>query len=242
MRLRWLISGLLVSSVALCVAPAPAHSVLVAPTPRDNSDSNKDPSGPCGPKRYATQPQTRVAPGDPVVVRWTETVDHPGCFVVDLARANDAAWEQLVVVTHATQGTAPRDYQTTVALPADLACDECTIRVRQIMLAAETPDCPPANVANGATYYSCANVRTTEIPDAGAAPDAGADDASLAWDGDRGGHNPEGSADRETPASSSGCATAPGGSASGGALLAVVLVLGSVRRRSERRRRDSTMT
>lgn len=138
-----------------------AHTVTVTPTSRDGSDSHKDPSGPCGVARSVPpQPQATYAPGQTLHVEWTETVSHPGCFVVDFSAAGDADFQVLGVKSHAAAaGGTPRSWSLDVTLPST-PCDDCTLRVRQLMLGADLTDaqCPPATVASGSTYYSCANV------------------------------------------------------------------------------------
>ena len=138
-----------------------AHTLVVTPTSRDGSDSHKDPNGPCGVARTVPpQPQASYAPGQTLHVEWTETVSHPGCFVVDFSATGDTDFQVLGVKSHAgAAGGTPRPWNLDVTLPST-PCDDCTLRVRQLMLGADLTDaqCPPASVATGSTYYSCANV------------------------------------------------------------------------------------
>ena len=53
------------ATLALASGSASAHSVLTAPLPRDDSDSHKDPNGPCGVSRVESQPVTPLQPGAP---------------------------------------------------------------------------------------------------------------------------------------------------------------------------------
>jgi hypothetical protein len=203
-------------------APVMGHSLLVLPKPRDMQDGYKDPprappgtGAPCGVMRAATQPQTTYVAGQPLHVQWSETITHPGCFVIDFASANDASFQVLGVKSHSTAaGGTPRPWSLDVTLPS-APCAACTLRLRQLMLAADVPEsqCPPATIPLGATYYSCSNVTLTGTGTAGA-PDGGTADARA----DAGGPGRGGSSsDGATPASSGG---APGSTATGGSTVA----------------------
>ena len=165
--------------LTLWPAAATAHAVLTSPLPRDDSDEHKDPNGPCGVARAASQPTTAspLAAGSDFTLTWKETVDHPGCFVVDFAAAGDADWQTLATVAHSRTGDTPRPYSTQVKLP-NISCSDCTLRVRQIMLNEEPATgaaCPPADILPGQTYYSCANVALaggTQSSDKADTPDA----------------------------------------------------------------------
>src|SRR6185312_14940 len=56
-------------------------------------------------------------------------------------------------------GGTPRSWSLAVVLPS-VTCATCTLRLRQLMLAADVTEaqCPPNPIPAGATYYSCANV------------------------------------------------------------------------------------
>ncbi len=192
------------------------HSLLVVPQPRDQQDGYKDPprappgtGAPCGVMRMAppTQPQTTFAAGQKLNVQWKETINHPGCFVVDFANASDTGFTILGVKSHAgAVGAMPRSWNVDVVLPS-APCPACTLRLRQLMLTADVPDamCPPATIPAGDTYYSCSNVILTGA-DAGTADvGGGAVDGATASGGamGRGG------------AMGSGGSTGSGGSGSG---------------------------
>jgi hypothetical protein len=165
---------------------ADAHALLIAPSPRDQSDAHKDPTGPCGVTRSTTEPVRQLTPGASFNVMWNETVNHPGCFVIDFSAAGDANFQVLATVAHNTSAPTPRPYAQMVTLPA-APCAACTLRVRQIMLSAEPAAgaaCPPATLPTGSTYYTCANVVLgTGAVDPGS-PDAGVADASAERAGD----------------------------------------------------------
>jgi len=191
--------GVLVASPWLA-ATAQAHALLVAPQPRDQQDGYKDPprtppgtGAPCGISRMVpSQPETSYTAGQPLHVTWKETINHPGCFVIDFANANDTNFQILGVKSHAGgSATLPRSWSLDVVLPST-PCTACTLRMRQLMLAADLTDsqCPPATIASGDTYYSCANV-ILKAGDGGvgdaATSDGGGKDASAGATGGRGG-------------------------------------------------------
>jgi MYXO-CTERM domain-containing protein len=124
------------------------------------------------------------AGGATITVKWAETVNHPGCFEIDISAANDTGWVSLGTMKHSTAGRTPRAYSTTVKLPDGMTCDKCTLRVRQYMLKAEPPTCPPPMVPPDSTYYQCANV----VLKGGSAPgpDAGAPDSNPGTGGSMG--------------------------------------------------------
>jgi hypothetical protein len=177
-----LLARVLAATLALATGSASAHSVLTAPLPRDDSDSHKDPNGPCGVSRLESQPVTPLKPGSQLTVTWNETINHPGCFVVDFATAGDLGWQTLATLPHSAAGTTPRPYAAMVTLPS-APCSDCTLRVRQIMLGAELAPgaaCPPPNLDSGLTYYSCANlVLGDSTTTGGGATDATASDGSC---------------------------------------------------------------
>ena len=154
-------SRVLAASLSSWVAPSLvlAHTRLDYPPARDMRDDHKDSNGgaPCGIARTSAQPLTMLAPGAPVDVKWTETVDHPGCFLIDFSSAGDANFQMLANVKHVATGGTPRAYTKAVTVPTN-PCTACTLRVRQVMLANETTVCPPATIPTDVTYYACGNV------------------------------------------------------------------------------------
>lgn len=155
-------------------ATAHGHARLKNPTPRDNRDGYKDmtPPGtgaPCGITRTAAQPSSNLTPGATVTVTWEETVNHPGCFVLDFSAANDGNFQVIGRKSHMNapapnpSAAAPRQWSMSVTLPS-APCTACTLRLRQMMLSGDVSEanlatgCPPATIAANTTYYSCANV------------------------------------------------------------------------------------
>lgn len=159
----------LLLAAGLAAPRAHAHALVTDPVSRDGKDNWKDPNAPCGITTKNLNPAKTYQKGQQVVVKWTETINHPGCFLVDLSSNNDASFTQLANVKHTTMGAIPRAYQTTVTLPGAVTCASCTLRVRQIMLASDADTCPPAQIQAGDTYYSCADVKIVD-PDGGAPP------------------------------------------------------------------------
>src|SRR5262245_51511204 len=163
------INAAIVSAIA---SDAHGHARMKSPAPRDTRSDYKDPpqnnigtGQPCGNNtRTASQPSMTLTPGAALTVTWEETVNHPGCFVVDFSAANDTNFTVLGVKSHmnppapTSPTTAnPRPWSVAVTVPS-APCTACTIRVRQLMLAADVNDagCPPATIPAASTYYSSA--------------------------------------------------------------------------------------
>ncbi|HEX2875691.1 MAG TPA: SCE4755 family polysaccharide monooxygenase-like protein [Polyangiaceae bacterium] len=166
MRSRSLPIAALVCALATAFAGSVhAHSLLDQPAPRDQQDGYKDES-PCGVGFDAAQPLTTYAPGQAVNVRWLETVDHPGCFLVEFSAGGDQDFQILGRLSHSNPplpemaSTAePRHWSLDVTLPAT-ACSGCTLRLRQLMMDADvTADaCSAVNAPPRSIYTTCANV------------------------------------------------------------------------------------
>ncbi len=139
-------------------AQSDAHAILTSPTPRDTSAANK--TGPCGAAPIVNGPNL-YTPGSSVTIKWNETVNHPGCFVVEWSKDNNATFTNLATVKHTTVGAVPRPYSTQVTLPSG-NCQSCTLRMMQWMLADDVTPCPPATIPPNSLYYSCAEM-TTDI-------------------------------------------------------------------------------
>ena len=176
--------------LALLPSAAFAHALFVSPKPRDNVDGWKELGTrgfmhPCGAVRKAGQPVTLLKTGGTISVSWAETVNHPGCFLLDFSE-DEKTFTLLANFKHrntpAITAAAPRPYMTSITLPADIKCDSCILRLRQVMLRSEAAACPPPGVIDpNDLYYSCANVVISDSGpgDAGASPDAGRADAAA---------------------------------------------------------------
>ena len=148
----------LVAASLLAPALSHGHARFLEPKPRNAADNLKDPLGPCGNVKRTTMSTTYTA-GQLINVKWEETVDHPGCFLVDLSVGGDMNFMPLANIKHSKAGIVPRPYMTQVQLPQGVTCKDCTLRLRQLMLANDGATCPPSPIAAGATYYSCADVQ-----------------------------------------------------------------------------------
>lgn len=137
-------------------AQSDAHAILTSPKPRDTSDANK--TGPCGAMAIVNGPNLYTA-GANVTVSWKETINHPGCFVVEWSKDNNATFTNLATVKHTTVGALPRPYSTQVTLPTG-TCSSCTLRLIQWMLADDLQPCPPSTVPANSQYFSCAEMTT----------------------------------------------------------------------------------
>src|SRR5262245_24264805 len=151
-----------VAIVGAFASTAHGHARLKSPAPRDSGSSYKDPpqnnvgtGQPCGNNtRTASQPSTTLTPGAALTVAFEETVNHPGCFVLAFAAANDTTFQVLGVKSHmnppapaSPSMTSPRKWSVGITVPT-APCTACTIRLRQLMLSADVPDtgCPPATI------------------------------------------------------------------------------------------------
>jgi len=161
---------------------AHAHTRMDMPKARDMQDGYKPTRSPgfvlpCGIARSASQPINTLTAGSTIGMKWTETVYHPGCFIIDFAK-NDTGpstvFQRLQVEPHATGTDTPKLYQASVKLPAE-PCTNCILRVRQYMVGSNP--CPPANLKDNDAnlYYSCANV---VLETGGGEMDASAGDAA----------------------------------------------------------------
>ncbi len=212
-------SVLCATGLLVCVAPsAQAHTRMDMPPARDMQDGYKPTRSPgfvlpCGIARSAAQPVTKLDAGSTIAMKWTETIYHPGCFIIDFAPTDTGpatVFNRLQIEPHAAGTGTPRAYQVQVKLPSE-PCTNCILRVRQYMLGG-TP-CPPTSLQdnNANLYYSCANV---VLQAGGGGGDAGADAAkdapSSSIDAGSGGTSGSGSG---------GAAVSTGGaSGSGGAI------------------------
>lgn len=163
-------SRMIFLGVSLASAWAWGHARLLEPAPRDNSDSLT--VAPCGGLLRTDQPTT-VQGGQTLVVKWEETVDHPGKYLVNLSVANDSdfvLFAQEMDVEDA--GTLPHLYTKAISVP-DIDCDTCTLQLVQVM--EEDPLSP--------TYhYSCADIKIV----ASTPPDSGSGDEDSGGDGGSG--------------------------------------------------------
>ena len=106
---------------------------------------------------------SRFAPGETITVRWTETIDHTGSFVVsfDEDGADEADFAADILYEEADpSGTGGEQREAQVTLP-DVECTNCTLRLVQIMSTSENPS--PSSI-----YYQCADIVLGDGDSAGA--------------------------------------------------------------------------
>jgi hypothetical protein len=167
-RARWLsIASLLCGLAGTYTSRADAHSLLDQPAPRDHQDGYKDGSA-CGVGFDAAQPVTHYVPGQSIQVQWLETVDHAGCFLVELSAGGDQDFRILGRKSHSNPpapaaesvtSAEPRHWSLDVTLPT-AACSGCTLRLRQLMLDdnVSADGCTAVGAPPGSTYTTCANI------------------------------------------------------------------------------------
>jgi MYXO-CTERM domain-containing protein len=225
-------SSKLASSVAAALLLASAvswgHARLVTPPPRDvnvaGNDAHK--TGPCGGVAKGKPSMKYMADAGTVTIKWEETIDHTGCFVLDVSpTGNDNDFKVLKVVKD-TQPVGPK--MTNIVLDGGLQCPNCTFRLRQLMNGTDSTNCNANTVPSQGTYYSCADIMIGDfdaggvipVDDGGVMPDTDSGTAT----GDGGGTNPgvDGgkagtdsgtgdNGDETLPTNSgSGCSTSPG--------------------------------
>lgn len=164
----------------ILAAPASvfAHARLMNPPPRSPADDNK--SGPCG-NVPRTTAFTQYEAGATITVTWQETIDHNGCFDIvfsekEIDPTSGGEWRHLKRIQD-DAGTPNTTFTTTVQLPAGITCEKCTLALRQIMHDGAGGKCPggtcvcnatdPDEMDGGSpTYYSCADIRVGDFPDA----------------------------------------------------------------------------
>lgn len=212
-------------------APAEAHFKLSEPTSWIVENATGDPQklGPCGTTvGTRTNVVTQVKPGSKLMLRWTETIFHPGHFRVAIAADRSMLTDPVVnapggscisaaiqtnptlpVVADGlfprTSGQSGKAFETEITVP-NMLCDKCTLQIIQFMSSHGAP----------CLYYHCADLKITDNP---VNPDGGATitvDASAADRRPTGGDG-AGSGGTGTGGSADGAAGAPGGTGSGGA-------------------------
>ncbi|MCY1006391.1 lytic polysaccharide monooxygenase [Nannocystis pusilla] len=150
------------ASLAITATAASAHIALSSPLPRHVEQK----SGPCGvgPNDARGDEVATFQGGETIMVRWTETVDHPGHFRIsfdndghddfgDPAGYDDFYSNPAVLVDEIADKSGPQQmYEQAVTLPL-MSCDNCTLQVIQVMT-----DKPPYEVGTNDLYYQCADI------------------------------------------------------------------------------------
>jgi len=127
------------------------HARLVSPTPRTSDSGLK--TAPCG-NRPRTANPTVLTAGSQLIVRWTETQDHVGRYIIAFSAANDQNFLNpplgtVIDAQNVGGGSVNHSYSTTVTVPTT-PCENCTLRLIQSM---------EENPASPSLYYSCADIR-----------------------------------------------------------------------------------
>jgi MYXO-CTERM domain-containing protein len=142
---------------------AAAHIQMQYPTPRYPDQK----AGPCG-KGAGDAPTANINTfqgGETIMVRWTETVQHPGHFRIsfDPEGQNDfgdpAAYDDfyanpaVLVDEIADKVENQAMYEQEITFP-EMSCDTCTLQLLQVMT-----DKPPFGPGGGSDfYYQCADI------------------------------------------------------------------------------------
>jgi hypothetical protein len=207
-------------SVAHIAATQPAGG-RDGPTDDDQKFSRADPNNPaqvdnpspCGPSTTANNPRLAYQPGQQVTFNFTETINHPGRFVVQFSPANLqgfwAAANQLGTLNDPNL-VVGSPLSITVTLP-NTPCETCALRLLQVMT-----DQP------GQYYVHCFDIRIA----AGATPSPSTQPTPTPAGGG-GGENEKnsGSSNGNNAPRMGGCGTVDGGSSasSGGSLVIVAI-------------------
>ncbi len=236
---------LLVASPGL----ASAHIHLLQPKSRTDNPTGDQKQRHCGNNLYnrAANP-TRISyfkPGEKIVVRWQETIQHPGWYrisfqpngetfaypppgnapnangdpsnfpTVNQTGMTDAATGAIVLLDRIADGPPNTIQSAEVTLP-NIECSNCTLQFNQFM----TDRTTYTNTDGGAVYFNCADIVLTNNPPPAMTPDAGPVDA-----GPDAGNGADGGSLK------GGCSTS-GGAGLGALLLVAGAWLGRRRRRS----------
>ncbi|MBZ5715009.1 SCE4755 family polysaccharide monooxygenase-like protein [Nannocystis pusilla] len=217
------------AGVALVGPAAGAHIALSSPLPRHVEQK----VGPCGlgPDDVRGAEVATFQGGETIVVRWTETIDHPGHFRIsfdpeghddfaDPAGYDDFYSNPAVLVDEiADKSGSQQTYEQEVTLPL-MSCDACTLQLIQVMT-----DKPPYEVGTNDLYYQCADIVLE-----GAAATESSGDSQPTTEGGSGEEPPPDTGDAELgPADDGGCGCRSGGA--GGSGLGLLLVMMMARRR-----------
>ena len=159
---------------------AMGHTYIMQPPARDATETNLDArahkSGPCGGVPRTNVP-TQYKVGEEIEVKWQETIDHEGCFQVAFSPGGDKDWVTLLQMDDPAGSQDDRIVTAKVKLPAGVSCKDCTLVVRQLMIGKEcATDAAPNSTGPGDTYFSCADIRVGDFPDAGPTLPSGSGD------------------------------------------------------------------
>jgi hypothetical protein len=146
------LGAIALGAIAGAALPAAAHIELSEPRNRYN-EQKLGPCGRGGGEDGRTDRFTRYAPGERITVRFTETIDHEGSFIIafDDDGADEEDFAANVLLTAPDPADAlQRSWAFDVTLP-DVTCTNCTLRLQQVMTTSPTPQ--PADL-----YFQCADL------------------------------------------------------------------------------------
>ena len=219
--MRLLLAAALLLAFVYPATEAGAHLGLDAPVSRYGPDTLK--TGPCGVEGgERTDNVTYFEPGATIEVHWNEYVEHPGHYRIAFDDDGDddfidprtmmETYSNDAVLLDGIPDKGPDDpyYSATVTLP-DIACDNCTLQVIQVMYDKEPYETPGNDI-----YYQCADL----VLKVGGAPDGGVEIGGAGGSGGGTGGSSGGSA---APGDSAGCSASHGRDVSWAVLLLLLL-------------------
>jgi MYXO-CTERM domain-containing protein len=150
---------LVTAFLLVTTATAQAHVTLMYPPPR-TADQKEGPCGKTGSTRGTNV--TTFQPGETIMVRWDETVDHPGHYRIAFDDAGDDVFRNPNNPNDAFPSTMVEPiadkagglYMQAVTLPME-PCASCTLQLMQVMT---------TSVPYNSFYYQCADITIAGDP------------------------------------------------------------------------------
>jgi hypothetical protein len=197
---RSLLSLAALTTAWFAAAPAHAHVSLDAPKSRYwqtntmQADQTKLKNGPCGAKGDARTADaslvTTYKPGEKVMVKWKETVQHPGHFEISfdsdgqdfpMPGTAPSLTSGVSVLAASIADKSSTDYTYEVTLP-NMECSKCTLQLVQVMTTKAAP------YAAEDLYFNCADIiiKADGAGGAGGATSAGATSGGVGNGGNAG--------------------------------------------------------
>lgn len=165
------IAGAVAVAALLGSATAWGHAFISSPPARFAGCQNSGPdckAGPCGGRDKGT-PKLAVSKTGQITVEYDETIDHRGCYVIELSRNGlDTNFEVLATINDPANAV-PMKRTHTIQLDGGVECENCTLRLLQVM-SGTTGDCTKTATN---TYFSCADIKIGDdasVPDSGPTP------------------------------------------------------------------------
>jgi hypothetical protein len=175
----------LVALALLVPSIANAHIALTYPAPRYSSLKQ----GPCGKGAMdaRTTTVTTFEPGAKIIVKWIETIGHPGHYRIafdpngtsifkDPTSFTDVSGGPGVLIDGIPDKTGTQSYTQEITLP-NVECTNCTLQVIQVMT-----DKAPYGDGND-NYYQCADLVLKRADGGAPVADAGTSSSSSSSSG-----------------------------------------------------------